>query len=60
MCRVNMDMSNRVSSFEKFGLLDPTNFEASILRVAQILQNIGWATDIYPYYMDLEGKLTVP
>ena len=55
-----MDMSNRVSSFEKFGLLDPTNFEASILRVAQILQNIGWATDIYPYYMDLEGKLTVP
>jgi len=43
-CRLNMEMTKRVTSFEKNGLLDPTNEEHSIGKLAQVLENTNWAT----------------
>ena len=55
-----MDLENKVSSLEKFALIIPSDFDKSLMRVQSHLSRISWATDIYPYYYDFEGKMTVP
>lgn len=59
-CRLNMDLKNKVNNLEKHGLLDPGNFEKSIIRVEEESHKTSWATTVYPHYYDSEGKKMAP
>ena len=48
LMRFQMDMQNKIESFEDTGMVDPFRFDESLEEVKQIVEEQDFSTDVYP------------